>query len=529
MRCDCFKASIVFIIRVIKESLKMTYNQTATTQWPHTPWQWPLNDHIHPGSDHSMTTYTLAVTTQWPHTPWQWPFNDHIHPGSDHSMTTYTLAVTTQWPHTHTLAVTTQWPHTPWQWPLNDHIHPGSDHSMTTYTLAVTTQWPHTPWQWPLNDHIHPGSDHSMTTYTLAVTTQWPHTPWQWPLSDHIHPGSDHSVTTYTLAVTTQWPHTPWQWPLSDHIHPGSDHSVTTYTLAVTTQWPHTPWQWPLSDHIHPGSDHSVTTYIQAVTILSTWAEGICWQLFWERLTNSRHTNSRKTAKCETPFHMWHRSSRNNKSVRIINSDEPLLPETFIKDFRSRDICQWVTHPILHIGLPAQGHVPQIKQFDVSVVIAGTHTAVMGIVSVTCNNMTNCHLVQSPCHPCSVSLSPIFSLSIFCVQSPCFVIRVQCLCHLFLVYIFMCVYVCVCECVHVCLCICMHACLHVFCVYTSSVCAVCVPNATVQQSLLHSTSPDSIVATGSTFWRGSHTFTAPTEASQHSITHIYVNKLSNDT
>ena len=154
-----------------------------------------------------------------------------------------------------------------------------------------------------------------------------------------------------------------------------------------------------------------------------------------------------------------------------------------------RDICQWATHPILHIGLPAQGHVPEIKQFDVSIVIAGTHTPVMGVVSVTCNNMTHCHPVQSPCHPCSdslchppsvslssvfsFSLSPTFSLPVICVQflfvthlqSLHVVIRVQPLCHLCFVYIFMCVYNCMCVFVNVFMCVYAYAyaCLHVFC------------------------------------------------------------------
>jgi len=41
-------------------------------------------------------------------------------------------------------------------------------------------------------------------------------------------------------------------------------------------------------------------------------------------------------------------------------------------------------HPVLDVGLPPDGHVPQVKEFDVPVVVAGAHAAVLVVVGVAC-------------------------------------------------------------------------------------------------------------------------------------------------
>ncbi len=46
-------------------------------------------------------------------------------------------------------------------------------------------------------------------------------------------------------------------------------------------------------------------------------------------------------------------------------------------------------HPIFNISFPAQRHVPQVKEFDVPVVITGTHTAILIIEGMTCNEKEN--------------------------------------------------------------------------------------------------------------------------------------------
>ena len=43
----------------------------------------------------------------------------------------------------------------------------------------------------------------------------------------------------------------------------------------------------------------------------------------------------------------------------------------------------WI-YPVLDVGFPSHGHRPQIKQFDISVVIASSNASIMHVVSITC-------------------------------------------------------------------------------------------------------------------------------------------------
>lgn len=40
-------------------------------------------------------------------------------------------------------------------------------------------------------------------------------------------------------------------------------------------------------------------------------------------------------------------------------------------------------HPIFNVGFPPQRHIPQIEEFDVTVVISSTNTAVLIVESMT--------------------------------------------------------------------------------------------------------------------------------------------------
>ena len=47
------------------------------------------------------------------------------------------------------------------------------------------------------------------------------------------------------------------------------------------------------------------------------------------------------------------------------------------------------THPIFNVGFPPYTHVPQVKQFDIPIVIASTYTAVLIIKCMTYNGRDN--------------------------------------------------------------------------------------------------------------------------------------------
>ena len=128
-------------------------------------------------------------------------------------------------------------------------------------------------------------------------------------------------------------------------------------------------------------------------------------------------------------------------------------------------------HPVFNVGFPPHGHVPQVKEFDVAVVVASTHTAVLVVEGMACDDRgegkwTLLSFMRAKEQP---------RLSKSCLKS--------------------------------------------------WKCIFYIPNATVQQSLFVSPSMGSMLATGESFCLGSQTFTVPgiTKGIWHLSKHLYVN------